>query len=301
MAKIVVLGATGMLGSAFVDLLGPSNRDMYYSSRMESNPLSNWFYLDASSPELAIESMHLGPGDYVVNCIGVIKSHITESSTESRASAVEVNALFPLKLARLAESMGFRVIQIATDCVFSGRQGWSDENSSHDALDVYGKTKSLGESISENVLNIRTSIIGPERGRSTSLVEWVRNQPLKAEIQGYEDHFWNGVTAHHFAKIVIAIIRNGSFRNGTFHLVPEGFQTKAQLVLAICKRFRREDIKVVGHLTGERIDRRLATLRPEISAEYWTLAGYDRPPTIHEMLAELPDQSSKIDLAPQEN
>lgn len=123
MAKIVVLGATGMLGSAFVDLLGPSNRDMYYSSRMESNPLSNWFYLDASSPELAIESMHLGPGDYVVNCIGVIKSHITESSTESRASAVEVNALFPLKLARLAESMGFRVIQIATDCVFSGRQG----------------------------------------------------------------------------------------------------------------------------------------------------------------------------------
>lgn len=293
MGKTVILGATGMLGAAFVQILGESNQNTLFSARNRALSEGSWFDfevkgdIDASLIRL-VDEFKLGPGDVVVNCIGVIKSRIIDSSTSSRESAVMVNSLFPLRLSSFAEREGFHVIQIATDCVYSGKLGGYSEDSRHDALDVYGKSKSLGEPQSDNVLNIRTSIIGPENGRSTSLVEWVRSQPKNAQIRGYVDHYWNGVTAFHFAKIVNAIITHSAFRPGTFHLVPAGSQTKRELVKAICERFGRLDLTIKDFVTGERIDRRLSTKYPEVSAEFWNLAGYRHPPTISEMLQEVP-------------
>src|SRR5437868_4207618 len=73
------------------------------------------------------------PYSRVINCIGLIKPYC-----DNVQSAIKVNALFPHKLP--ANS-----IQIATDCVYSGSKGGYIETDPHDALDVYGKTKSLGE------------------------------------------------------------------------------------------------------------------------------------------------------------
>ena len=43
-----------------------------------------------------------------------------------------------------------KVIQIATDCVFDGLKGNYTEDDKHNAIDVYGKTKSLGEVSADN-------------------------------------------------------------------------------------------------------------------------------------------------------
>ena len=67
--------------------------------------------------------------------------------------------------------MGARVLQIATDCVYSGAQGAYVETDLHDALDVYGKTKSLGECQEPNVYHLRCSIIGPEPKDFKFLIE----------------------------------------------------------------------------------------------------------------------------------
>ena len=75
-----------------------------------------------------------------------------------------------------------KIYQIATDCVFSGTVGNYNEMAKHDALDVYGKTKSLGEVNIKNFFNIRVSIIGKELDTKNSLVEWFLSNEKKEKI-----------------------------------------------------------------------------------------------------------------------
>src|SRR5207244_6584362 len=107
--------------------------------------------------------------------------------------AVAVNSLFPYALSDVAEAAGARVLQIATDCVFSGREGSYREDSPHDPLDVYGKTKSLGEVQAPHFLNLRCSIVGPEIRGFRSLLCWFLAQPRNARLRGFVNHWWNGV------------------------------------------------------------------------------------------------------------
>lgn len=68
-----------------------------------------------------------------------------------------------------------KIFQIATDCVFSGTKGNYTEDDFHNATDIYGKTKSLGEVKNNNFFNLRTSIIGKELDGKFSLIEWFLN------------------------------------------------------------------------------------------------------------------------------
>ena len=72
------------------------------------------------------------------------------------------------------------MLHITTDCVFSGQGGKYNEDAKHDEMDVYGRTKSLGEP--ENCSVLRTSIIGEEFNRkSRCLLEWVKSSKDKKE------------------------------------------------------------------------------------------------------------------------
>lgn len=105
-----------------------------------------------------------------MNCIGLTKTYINEADSSTLERAVRLNILFPVSLARAAEKSGVRVIQLATDCVFSGKTGNFTEASVHDALDAYGKSRSLGEVRPENVLHLRCSLGGPELAGRKGLI-----------------------------------------------------------------------------------------------------------------------------------
>jgi dTDP-4-dehydrorhamnose reductase len=177
-----------------------------------------------------------------------------------------------------------KVLQIATDCVFSGREGNYTEFSIKEPLDVYGKTKLAGENL--ETMNIRCSIIGPDV-KSSSLFEWIRTQPNGATIQGYTDHYWNGVTTKVFAKLLKGIIETNSWQSGTFHFVPKDSVSKFELVSLIAKRLGRSDLKVVEKETGNKVDRTLATNFPDLNQNLWKLAGYSEIPTIEQMVNDI--------------
>ena len=224
--------------------------------------------------------------DWVINCIGVIKSRI--NSPADKATAVAVNSAFPHQLDQASEKFGFRVIQIATDCVYSGADGQYTENSPHSPTDIYGMSKSLGEVDSPRFLNLRCSIIGPERKGHSSLLEWVRSRPGGASIPGYVNHVWNGITTLAFAKVVLGIIRNNLFQGGTFHLVPRDVVTKDQLVRLIASRLGRDDLSVQSVAAEKLVERSLNTLFPSTNERLWHYAGYSEIPTIQELVKECP-------------
>ena len=151
-------------------------------------------------------------------------------------------------------------LYITTDCVFSGRGGNYHEDSLHDCLDDYGKSKSLGEP--ENCMVIRTSIIGEEIHKNASLIAWVKSMKGK-EANGFKNHLWNGVTTNHYAEICQKIIDDSLYEVGLFH-VHSNTVDKYQLLKLINDRFGL-NIKVNGVVTDVSVDRTLASKKPLVN------------------------------------
>ena len=118
-------------------------------------------------------------------------------------------------LADLCQQYNIKLIHPTTDCVYTGEKGNYNENDPYDVGDVYGMSKALGEP--KNCTVIRTSIIGEEIGQSRSLIEWIKSNK-GGEINGFDDHIWNGVTCLQFAKICQEMINKNIFWEGIKHV-----------------------------------------------------------------------------------
>jgi dTDP-4-dehydrorhamnose reductase len=236
---------------------------------VRSGPGSGEIAFDASLPVSGqVDTLFSGPAwDYWINCIGIIKPYCRDNDPAGVRNAIRVNAAFPHELAAAAKQNGVRLIQIATDCVYSGSKGSYVESDPHDALDVYGKTKSLGEVLNGSALNIRVSIIGPEVKSRLSLLEWFLSQPAGAELKGFTHHRWNGVSTLRFAKICEQIIARSRYedllaQSPIHHYVPADSVDKFELLSIFQNTFNTSyRIVPVGDI-GPPVDRTLSTRFP---------------------------------------
>lgn len=291
MSKILVLGSTGMLGATVARYLTQEGHLILEANRSGMAVASN-------SEAVKIEGLTFPFQDlgsifesedisFVINCIGLIKQLISETNSESIADAIRINSLFPRDLEKLANIYDFKTIHIATDCVYSGARGGYTEDELHSPVDVYGMTKSLGEVRGSRVMTLRCSIIGPEIGSSNSLLSWFLSRPLNDELSGYSNHLWNGLTTLHFAKIISGILTNHSFNPGIFHLLPTGVESKGKILMMFAKYFGRHDLKISQIVAPISVNRTLATIMPSENSMLWKIGGYNEPPTIEQMIAEL--------------
>lgn len=275
-----MFGPSGMLGHEIVRVLRLSGLEVSTAGRTNAE-----ISFDAEKSDF--QDSRLRGFDYSVNCIGLTTHLINDANAEDEKKAQALNTKFPEQLARFAENDGSKLIQIATDCVYSGSKGGYVESDPHDADDVYGKTKSAGEILSASAMHLRSSIIGREQKDRRSLLEWVLSRPENSEIPGFTDRLWNGVTTTAFAKVVLGIIKNNGFRSGVWHLVPKGSLSKFELVSLIAQNFGRTDIHVTPAQSGRPKDLTLSTNHPEANQSFWSGAGYQKIPSIQELIAEI--------------
>jgi dTDP-4-dehydrorhamnose reductase len=285
--RVLVLGATGMLGSMVADLLSRERQLAVTATARDPQGVppgrvTAWCAFNGAD-DLDVVREH----DWIVNCIGVIKPFIDDADPGRVENAIRVNALLPHQIAAATAASGARIIQIATDCVYSGVKGGYTESDFHDALDVYGKTKSLGEVPISHVSHLRASIIGPEAGSSRSLLEWFLGQPRGASLNGFVNHRWNGLTTLHFAKICRGLITGQAGAVERQHLIPSGDVTKFELLQHFAAAFERPDVDISPTEAASVVDRTLATEHPEVNHALWGAAGYDTIPTVPEMIGEL--------------
>tara|TARA_R110002049_G_scaffold10396_3_gene51196 strand:+ start:569 stop:1396 length:828 start_codon:yes stop_codon:yes gene_type:complete len=218
---VMILGSTGMLGRYMSKYLQESF-DIINITRANLNAE------DANKDQiLNLINSKVKKPDVIINCIGMIKPQIDRGTT---TQAIKVNSLFPHLLAEAAESISTPLIHITTDCIYSGKKiGTYDETDLVDVTDIYGLTKSLGEPL--NCTVIRTSIIGEEVNQARSLIEWVKSEDGNT-VNGFTDHWWNGVTCFQLAKITEEIIDTNNFWSGTRHVFSSSV-SKDQLVAMI--------------------------------------------------------------------
>jgi dTDP-4-dehydrorhamnose reductase len=184
---------------------------------------------------------------FVINCIGLIPQSVGSQQLNIDTLKVEnnyikINSVFPQQLATMCDCMGFTLIHVTTDCVFSGQIPDSLSYSEDDLPDdttIYGRSKSLGEP--EGCLVIRTSIIGEEINHRYSLLEWLKSNSThnnignekttaKSSVKGFKNHLWNGITCYQCAKIIGVIINEGIHWTGTRHIFSPEPVSKCQLL-----------------------------------------------------------------------
>ena len=288
MESVVILGSTGMLGSTltrYMERVFPSVTELNRMGKSVTGR-NRSIEFDVLKDNNLVDKLNQLKPDYIINAIGMIKQLIDEQNEEDIEKAQKINADFSETLNHFALTSGIRVIQIGTDCVYSGKKGSYSEISSFDPLDTYGVTKLAGEYASTESMILRCSVIGRELHSSISLMEWVLSQPLGAVINGFNNHIWNGVTTLQFAEVVSGIIRSGSFTPGVQHLVPTNAVSKYDLIRLIARDFGRSDLSIIETKAQNDVDRSLITVDSARNLHMWQAGGYNKVPTIKEMVSK---------------
>jgi len=223
---IYIFGANGMLGTYMKTYLKSQNKACICFTRDD---------LDVSTVtydklEKLFDKYTIHDNDIIINCAGIIPQSKNINDTSSRNYFL-INSLFPNMLSTIASLNKMKFIHITTDCVFSGSKGNYTELDCHDETNNYGVSKSLGE-LGYNSTVIRTSIIGEELKNKYSLLEWVKKHN-NTIINGYTNHYWNGVTCLQLAKIINNMIDENIWWSGVRHIYSPTSVTKYELVQMI--------------------------------------------------------------------
>lgn len=182
LTSILVLGSTGLLGATLA-----AHYNVIPVSRAEcdiTDPVSVASLLSKYRPEI------------VINCAGVVPKVVDRVGI---MQTLRVNALGPKLLRSACTEYGTRLIQISTDCVFTGSMGHYDEESIPNPADMYGLSKYLGEVYDLPHLTIRTSFIGLPDAGGRGLLHWASEQPWAV---GWDQVKWNGLTTTEFGNIL---------------------------------------------------------------------------------------------------
>jgi dTDP-4-dehydrorhamnose reductase len=220
--KVLIYGATGMLGHKLIQKLG-GRFEVSATCRGAFGPadLENIFSnaqiienVDVTDSSRVVDVINKVEPEVVINAAGVIKQL---PSSKDVTTALLVNSIFPQVLAGLAEKRNFRLITISTDCVFDGATGNYTEADIPNALDLYGQSKRWGEVAASNCLTIRTSIIGHELSTHHSLVDWFLSNRGGA-VKGFTNAIYSGFPTVVFGDIIGDLIETRPELSGLYHV-----------------------------------------------------------------------------------
>jgi dTDP-4-dehydrorhamnose reductase len=242
--KIVILGATGMLGhTLFSRLSDRENLDVYATAR-NKEALSQWVApellekvfsnVDADNFVSIIKTLDEVKPDTVINCIGIIKQL---SEAQDPIASITINALFPHRLAAACRTAGVRMIHISTDCVFSGDVGNYTEKDRPDAVDLYGRTKLLGEVEYPHCITLRTSIIGHELKGKHGLIEWFLSQ--EGKVRGFTHAIYSGFPTVEMARIMSEYVIPNKDLKGLYHVSSHRI-SKYDLLRLVAERYGKQ-------------------------------------------------------------
>lgn len=234
--KILVLGANGMAGHTITlyfkecghDVTGFTTTAIDYCNNIVGNAIESQTFKDI---------LLQGHYDAVINCIGLLN----QTADQNPDLAVYLNSYLPHMIVKTLEKTETKLIQMSTDCVFSGKIGGYKEDSLRDGETFYDRSKALGEVEDHKNLTFRNSIIGPDMNeKGIGLFNWFMKQ--NGTINGYTGAIWTGVTTLTLAKAMEQGIKENL--TGIYNLVNNGSISKYDLLKQFNHFFRKDALKI---------------------------------------------------------
>ena len=205
--KILVLGASGLLGNALYRHLQKNQKYQCYGS-IRTHSVRHYFPSSARDNLINVADLtdfasieqlvaDLRPNT-IINCLCAPKTDMN-----SLDKIIPILSLVPQYLKCLCDKYSARLIHISTNAVFDGARGNYKESEIPDSCSLYGIAKILGEVSGVNVVTIRSSFIGHSlpSSRGSDLLSWLMRNKDK-NCAGYTRCIFNGLTNIELAKII---------------------------------------------------------------------------------------------------
>tara|TARA_B100001741_G_scaffold285669_1_gene261993 strand:+ start:513 stop:1400 length:888 start_codon:yes stop_codon:yes gene_type:complete len=223
MKRILITGASGMLGATLVNMLksnykifatGNSYFKKQHSQYMKFD-LKDGFYQDL---------INWANPDIIIHCGALTDGNICENNP---SLAFDVNGVSIYKLL-CATKNHVKIIYISTDAVFPSSCHLAKEVDLVSPENVYGKSKELGEfflntSVNRKYTIVRTTIVGLNINQNkTSFVEWIINSIKQNKDLGlFSDVLFSPISIWSLAEEIKFLIETNNINCETLHIAGE--------------------------------------------------------------------------------
>lgn len=232
--NFLVLGCNGMAGH-MISLYLKEEGHTVVGFAKENSKYVKTIVGDATDFDSLKKIVLNGNYDTVINCIGILN----EFAENNKDLAVILNSYLPHFLERITENTDIQIIQMSTDCVFSGKKGLYKEDDIRDGETFYDRSKALGELENKKDITLRNSIVGPDINENgIGLMNWFLKQ--NKPVNGYANVMWTGQTTLQLAKTMEVVAKSRAY--GLYNSVPNKGISKYELLNLFNKYLKKDKI-----------------------------------------------------------
>lgn len=237
--KVLVTGANGQLGYDVVKELQKQNIECYGAARKDFD------IVDFNGTEKFIANYM---PDVVIHCAAYTS---VDKAEDEQGLCYLVNASATENIAEICRKINAKMMYISTDYVFDGaKDGFYEVDDEPNPINVYGKTKLLGEQAVQRILDkyfiVRISWVFGEHGNNF-VKTMLRLGKERKEISVVADQYGSPTYTADLAALLVEMIKTDKY--GVYHATNEGVCTWAEFAEEIFK-IAKLDVKV-NHITTE--------------------------------------------------
>mgnify|MGYP001440752530 CR=1 FL=1 len=237
--KVLVTGANGQLGYDVVKELQKQNIECYGATRQDFD------IVDFKATEEFIANYM---PDVVIHCAAYTS---VDKAEDEQGLCYLVNASATENIAEICRKINAKMMYISTDYVFDGtKDGFYEVSDMPNPINVYGKTKLLGEQAVQRILDkyfiVRISWVFGEYGNNF-VKTMLRLGKERKEIRVVADQYGSPTYTADLAPLLVEMIQTEKY--GIYHATNEGVCTWAEFAEEIFK-IAKLDVKV-NHITTE--------------------------------------------------
>ena len=253
--KVLVLGASGLLGNSLCKLLEKKDIQIISHGFKSDKVNLNYNLLDKKLLEKVLTENN---PDVVINLIALTDVDLCQNNPKL---ALNLNANLVKNIQDILKKTKTKLLHISTDHVYH-KEGQSKENEAF-AKNVYASTKLLGDSYTElsKSIVLRTNFFGKSLHLTReSFSDWiVRCLRKKKNIYLYKDVFFNPISMNTLSEGIFFLISKNNWKPGIYNLGSQERISKYDFGIKLADSF---GLKKQFILPGKVSDSTLKASRP---------------------------------------
>jgi dTDP-4-dehydrorhamnose reductase len=235
MEKIVVAGASGLLGSKIIGKV--EKKYAIYPTHATRPLFPNSLKMNITD-EIEVKRIFSKVKPDIL--IHTAAETNVDKCENNKDYALRVNAEGTKVLAKACNQVDARIVYVSTDYVFDGEKGLYTEEDKPNPVNYYGLTKLMGEKyvaeLCEGFVILRTSVLYGVHPEKPNFATWViKSLKEKKRLTVIEDHYNSPTFADNLAEVILEIIDKRL--EGVYHTAGSERISRYKFALKIAETF----------------------------------------------------------------